>query len=454
MDEDLLESTTLEASIADPNDRHEVTMQADAVSVGVTDPLFGSGKRVKWTAELLKKFAHTFKNMPITAEIREDGKLVPHSKVTIGNISDAYFDEGTNKIVTDGILWNHYYPETIAEVKKLYETKDENGRSKAEVSWEFDPTELTASPEDGEDVWVPNAGRFAGLAIVAKGADLGQGIRLLASAMEKEQEAILNKAIEKPRPGTFEWIGSAIAEHLTAGADSDDYVPKEVVATYLDRAIYAENGRYFSLPYTIEGSDLKFSDTIEVEPTFQPLGASAAGSQTDPENTPNSLSVKEAEKPVDPKELATLQAAADRVPALETENSDLKAAKTTLEEENETLRKENETLKAANEEREREETQKTLAASRLEEVEKIRPYEDEAQKKEDFEAFKTMDDKAFEVVKRVLAASADKKGGVADEGRITPPEKTPQDPDGAAAAILESEEFNRLLASVSGKEEA
>lgn len=450
MEDEILESTTLEASILDPNDKHEVNLHADAVSVGITDPLFGSGKRVKWTAEALKKFAPTMKNMPITAEIREDGELVPHSKVTIGNIKDAYFDEATQKISVDGVLWNHYYPDTIAEITRMYNGEDK----KPEVSWEFDPTELTASedPEDGENVWIPVDGRFGGLAIVAKGADLGQGIRLLASAMDKESEALLKKASES-RPGTFEWIADQIAEHLTAGADTDTYVPKNVVATYNDRAVYEEEGRYYSLPYTIEGSTVKFSDTIEVEPTFQPLGASAAGSNSDPESPPIQAAAKEAEKPVDPKEIATLQAAAERVPALENENQTLKTEKTALETERDALKTENETLKAANEERERAEKETTLAASRVEEIEKIKPYDDEKVKKEDFEAFKTMPDAAFEMVKRVLAASAEKKGGVADEGRIDPPAKTAQDPDGAAAAIMETDDFKRLLASVSGKEE-
>lgn len=453
MEDDILESTALEASILDPNDRHEVTMTADAVSVGITDPLFGSGKRVKWTADALRKFAHTLKNMPITAQIREeDGELVPHSKVTIGNVTNAYFDEKSQKIVTDGILWNHYYKDTIANVRKLYDDPDH----KPQVSWEFDPTVLTASddPEDGENVWIPEEGRFAGLAIVAKGADLGQGIRLLASAMEREQKEVLAKATE-PRPGTFEWIADSIVGHLTAGENTDTYVPKNVIATYTDRAIYEESGRYFALPYTIEGSVVKFSDTIEVEPTFQPLGASAAGSNSDPENTPNEAAAKEAEKPVDPKELATLQAAAERVPALESEKAALETEKTALATEVETLRTENETLKAAAEERERTEKEETLAASRIEEIDAIKPYDDEKAKKDDFEAFKTMPDTAFEMVKRVLAASADPKGGVANEGTIEAPKNNdPQDEDGAAAAILQSDDFKRLTASYSGKEEA
>src|SRR5574338_108904 len=107
-----LEAAALAASIYNPDDKVEVTLQTDAVSVGITEPLFGTGKRIKWTADALKRFAPTFKNMPITAEIRDDGTLTPHSKVVIGNITDVYFDEAEQKIKTDGILWNHYYPET------------------------------------------------------------------------------------------------------------------------------------------------------------------------------------------------------------------------------------------------------------------------------------------------------------------------------------------------------
>ena len=441
MDPKTLEAAALAASIANPTDSVETTLQTDAVSVGITDPLFGSGKRIKWSADQLKKYAPTFKGMPITAEIREDGSLTPHSKVTIGHITDVLFDEGEQKIKTDGILWNHYYGETIEQLKDLYEQK------KAEVSWEFDPEALTASPEDGDDVFIPDGGRFVGLAIVGRGADKGNAIRLLASTMEKEDRA--RKALDIGQPGSFEWIGNKVAEHLTASANTDNFVPKTVLGTFLDHVIYRENDKYFKIPYTIEGTDVKFSDTIEVEPSFQPLGASAAGSSLNPEVTPTTP-VKEAEKPVaeiDEKELATLKASAEKVPTLETENADLKAKVA----EGEAAKAELDTLKAAQTAKAEEERKSTLAASRLEEVEKIKPYEDASQKKEDLEAFKTMDDSAFEIVKRVLAASVS-AGGVANEGGITPPTPTREDPDGAAAAILESDDFKRLTASMSGKE--
>lgn len=439
-----LEAAALAASMLNPDDKVETTLQTDAVSVGITEPLFGSGKRIKWTAELLKKFAPTFKNMPITGKIGLDGKLEPHSTAIIGNITDAWFDEGEQKIKTDGILWNHYYPDTIAGLQRMYANKE------AEVSMEFEPTLLTASPEDGDDVWVPEEGRFVGLAIIGRGADRGNAIRLLASTMEKEDEARKQAQANAPKPGSFEWIALNVAEHLTASASEATFVPKTVLETYTDRAIYQENDKYYQIPYTIEGSTLTFSDTIEVEPTFQPLGASAAGSTLDPEVTPTEP-VKEAEKPVEitDQELATLKASAEKVPTLETENADLKAKVA----EGEAAKTELETLKAAQAAEAETRRRETLAASRLEEVEKITPYEDANQKKEDLEAFKTMDDAAFELVKRVLTASAGTKGGVANEGAITPPTPTREDPDGKAAAILESEDFKRLTASLSGTED-
>lgn len=440
-----LEAAALAASIANPGDKVETTLQTDAVSVGITEPLFGSGKRIKWTADLLKKFAPTFKNMPITAKFGQDGKLEPHSSVVIGNITDVYFDEGEQKIKTNGILWNHYYPDTIAGLQDLYD------KGEAEVSMEFEPTILTASPDDGEDVWIPEDGRFVGLAIIGRGADRGNAIRLLAAKAQEEDAAKKQAEVNERNPGSFEWVAMNVAEHLSASGDVDSYVPKTIIATFPDRTIYQDNGSYYQLPYTIEGNTLKFSDTIEVEPTFQPLGASAAGSVFNPEVTPPTETVKEAEKPVEitDQELATLKASAEKATTLESENADLKAKVA----EGEAAKAELETLKAAQAAEAETRRRETLAASRLEEVEKIKPYDDANQKKEDLEAFKTMDDTAFEIVKRVLAASAQSRGGVPNDGAVTPPNPTREDPDGAAAAILESEDFKRLTASLSGTED-
>jgi hypothetical protein len=235
--EERLEAAALNASLLNPADKVETTLHTDAVSVGITDYLAGTKKRLKWTAENLKRLAPTFKNMPITAKIMEDGKLEPHSTTIIGNITGVHFDEGEGKIKTDGILWNHYYPDTIAGLQRLYDD------GAAEVSMEFEPTLLTASPEDGEDVFIPEEGRFVGLAIVGRGADRGNAIRLLASAMEREDAAVKQAELNAQRPGSFEWVAVNVAERLAAGAEEATYVPKTVVATYPDRTVYQESGK-------------------------------------------------------------------------------------------------------------------------------------------------------------------------------------------------------------------
>jgi hypothetical protein len=51
-----------------------------------------------------------------------------------------------------------------------------------------------------------------------------------------------------------------------------------------------------------------------------------------------------------------------------------------------------------------------------------------------------------------LMAAAEVRGGVASEDPITPPE-TREDGDGAAAAILQSEEFAALKASYGASKE-
>lgn len=56
-----------------------------------------------------------------------------------------------------------------------------------------------------------------------------------------------------------------------------------------------------------------------------------------------------------------------------------------------------------------------LAATRLSEIEKIKPYDDEKLKDEHKEIFKTADDKTFETIKTLMASATELKGGVADE---------------------------------------
>lgn len=440
---DKLQSQVLEASISDPNDPFETTMVGTAASVGTTSELFGSGKRVKWTAEQLEEYAPSLKDMPVTLEIYEDEegrkKFVPHSKTVIGRIKDVYFDKTKNAVAYTAALHKHLFPDTIEELAKL-KASDE-----AEVSWEFYPTGLTDLPDEGDNVVTPSGGRFGALAVVNKGADLGNSIALLASAVERETAKIADNQKSNPKAGSFEWIGNQIVQHLTAQATPDTHVPFEVIETYPDHSVFIESGRYFDLPYTIKGNEIDFSDTIEVEPVYQPLGASASGSIQIPDGTPPPK-VEETDKntmaEINETELAALRASAEKAPTLETENADLKAELETLK----AAKQELDDLKAENAKKEEEARLDTLAASRLEEVEKIVPYKDEKQKAEDKEAFKTMDEKSFDIVKRTLMAAAEVRGGVANEARIDPPD-TREDPDGAAKDILESEEYKALKAA-------
>jgi hypothetical protein len=74
-----------------------------------------------------------------------------------------------------------------------------------------------------------------------------------------------------------------------------------------------------------------------------------------------------------------------------------------------------EELKAATEAKEEKDKQELLASTRIAEVEKIKPYEDEELKESHREVFKTADDKTFETIKSLMASTVELKGGVADE---------------------------------------
>lgn len=442
---------TLEASMSNPEDSVEVTLLTDAASVGITTPLHGSRKRVKLTEDFLRENASSFKGMPITLEINDQedsdsGKLVPHSKTVIGVIKDAYFDEAKGKIATVGSLWKHYFPKTLKQLNTIYKA------GKAQVSWELLPEELKPLPEEGDDVFEAVRGRFVGQAVVNHGADLGNAITLLAAAAEEESDAV-NKAknLETYPVGSFEWVGEQVVNYLTAGSDADNYTPKTIVGTFPDRVVYTDNGKFYQLPIEIEGTNIKFSDTIEVEPIYQPLGASAAGSTDNVPEAPPSNN-KEAGKSnmvdIDEKELETLKASKaeseTRVGALE---ADLAAKDTEIE----TLKAavaDAEAFKAQVEADKAEQAANTLAASRIEEVEKILPYEDQKQKAEDLETFKTMDEKSFEVIKRTLQAAAEAKGGAGGfTGDIANPWTSREDQDGQASQILNDPVYQAIKQS-------
>lgn len=444
---DELISRAIEASISNPDDLYEVDIIADVASVGITDALTSTDRKVDWTEEVLERTIGTLKDMPINLRIstNEDGehRVENHTTTVIGRVSEAYYDRNRKRAVAKGKLWKHYFPETISELNKMHADK------KAEVSIEFMPSKM----EDiGDDTDRPLDGRFYGLGIVDKGADHGNFIHLLASA--KKEETIMKLDQERkhgiPAVGSFEWIGEQVVTHLNQSTSISNYSEKDIVATYPDHTVWYSGDTYYQIPYTIDRTSIKFGDTIEVEHDFKPLSAAVEKSLEPTLIVPT----KEADKPmaeINDSELQALQASAKRSEDLDKELVALKAAAKETED----------ALKAATDElaaaKDREEVSRldALAASRMEEVEKIQKYDDADQKKDDLETFKTLDDKAFSMFKRALTASAAPKGGVEPGAKITNPNEadSKQDPDGAAAEILASDNFKALVASYSGKKE-
>jgi hypothetical protein len=438
-----IQSEVLEASIANPLDEYEVDLIVDAASVGITDPLSSTGRRMEWTEEVLASTIDTLRGMPVNLHFSEDGKISDHSTTVIGRVDEVGFDRTRGKAIAKAKLWKHYFPDTIAKLASLYKDK------KAQVSIEFMPTKMEAS-EDGE-VDRPMAGRFMGLGIVDKGADRGNFVHLMASAKKEEANMKLEEARKSGVvvPGSFEWVANNFTQHLTASNTTDNFADVNVVATYPDNTIWYQNGTYYQTPYTIDRTSIKFGDTIEVEQDFKPLSAS----EEKGEDTPPIKPSKEADKPmaeISDAELQALKASADKTEDLTKELETLKASLADAEKELETA---NEKLEEASK-REEDARLERLAASRMDEVEKIQSYDDTDQRKEDLEAFKTMDDRAFSMFKRALTASAATgKGGVPEGDPLRAPKETRQDPDGAAAEILDSEDYKRLIASVSATKE-
>lgn len=434
---DELLTGVLEASIANPHDLYEVDIVADVASVGLTDTLFNKDLRIDWTEEMLESAAQSLMGMPINMkEPAKDGKIDPHTNIAIGRVDSVSYDKARKKLLASGKLWKHYFPKTIADLEKMYSEK------KAQVSVEFQPTDADF-PEEG--VIRPKAGRFLGFGVVNRGADKGNFIHLLASARQEEDDRKKNPSHLPALPGSFEWISDHLVQHLTASASSpEDAKPIDFVATFFDSAIWSSDGKFNQTPFTItDRTSITFGDTIEVEPDFKPLAAAA------PEEPVVEPEHKEAEKPmaeIADTELETLKASAAKASEFEKELETLRAS---VQEKDEKLA-EAEKFKQETEQREEAARLDKLAASRVEEIEKIREYDDEKQKTEALEAFKTMGDKEFETVKTLLQASAAKAGGVREDATITNPHA--EDADGKAAEFVGSEEYKRLVASASVKE--
>jgi hypothetical protein len=432
-----LVAQALEASLANREDKYEIDLVADVASVGITRPTKGTDRKIEWKADVLEATAESLVGMPVNLKLNIDDEgnatTENHTNTIVGRVTEAYFDKARNKMLGKAKLWKHYFPETMQELGKMFD------KGKVQTSVEFMPSKMSVSENDPE-ADTPLEGRFIGLGITDDGADTGNFVYLLASAKKEEAAKKLEEARQggTPLPGSYEWIGEQVVTHLTASASQDDYKNKNILATYSDRTVWEENGTFYQIPYTIDRTSIKFGDILEVEQDFKPLSASIV----EPDHEP-----KEADKPmaeISDTELQSLKASASEAETLKTELAALRASAT----ENEAKLEEATTKLREAEEREEESRLEKLAASRMEEVEKIQKYDDADTKKDDLETFKTLDDKAFNMFKRALSASAAPKGGVANDGDAPKGEE-----DDEVKAILEGDNWSRLVASVSAPKE-
>lgn len=374
----------IEASLVNPDDPTEVTLIADVSSVGITRPT-ATGRVVKWTPELLKAKARTLVGKPVNVFL-EEGSPTSHSRNVIGTILEAVFDEVTQKLRIVASLWRHYFPETVARLKEL-------GPTGFQVSVEFG---MSSFEEEG-GITEPKDGVFMGVGIVDQGADLGNKVWVLASALQSDLEASSKLENENPvvneeetteiLPMSFEWAGDQIANFLSSRGEE-----ATVIGTFPDRFVYTTNSNGNDSAYTVHmslnGDTLTFGDPVSFEEGSNNSSTIWIVPSQEPE-------VKNME------ELAEVQASLARVQA---EADDWKSKYETLHASVETAEKEREAEKRAN--------------GRLEEIEKIAPYEDASLKAEHFELFKTEDEKIFETVKKLILATVEPKGGIAPEGEV------------------------------------
>lgn len=376
----------LHASLFDPNDPAEVNLFVDAVSLGTTKQL-ATGQILTWDEESMQKFFPTFVGTPINASLDPSGKLTKHSREVVGSLTKAVYDPDTKKISVKGNLWNHYYPETIKTLKDL------KAKNEMQASMEFLADELR---DNGDGTVTPIRGRFSGLGLIPDGADLGNSVLLLASAMEtdKRETPVVTAPVIPAPTGSYEWISLQAAEHLSNMGTVEEPYTANVVGTFNNAIVYNHGTDTFRIDYntTTEGG-VTFGEPVKVETTFVPLAASRKDDET--------LESGVVKNMADEKEFEELKASKS---ALETELQELRPIKAAYEE-----------LQASVKAKEETEKQELLASTRLAEVEKIRPYESDELKEEHKEIFKTADEKTFNTIKALMAGTVEKKGGIPDE---------------------------------------
>lgn len=394
----------IEASLLNPDDPAEVTLVVDAVSLGTTLPL-ASGHVVTWDEAAMRAFADSFAGTPVNVLLSASGEATDHSDNVVGVVKNAVFDEASKKIRVFASLWRHYFPETVDTLKTLFKDK------KLQASMEFLASKLRSNP-DG--TVTPEQGRFGGLGLVATGADLGNSVLLMASALKadtKESEKVPEPITTAP-VGSYEWVSLQAAEWLANNVVTDS-TSASVNGTYTNAIVYTQtsgtSSDTFRINYELTDNKLKFGEPVRVDPTFVPLEASRKDDQEPAISGVQNMPTEQ--------EFTELKASRD---ALETEVKELRETKTAYE-----------TLKASVEAKEKEAAAEKLADSRIEEIEKIKKYENTELKASHRELFKTADDKTFEGFKALIASTVELKGGISSES--TAPTDDGSDPVEAKA---------------------
>jgi hypothetical protein len=374
-----------------------------------------SGRKIHFTPEFLQDYARTLKGKPINVQLREDGTPGDHSTVVVGAIESAAFDPGTNKVGIIGSLYRHYYPETVSRLIELQKSK------KLDVSAELS---ITDGEEEEDDTIKPKMGWFSGLGIVGKGADLGQRVHYLLQAYESDEERLKEAKLPKPDiftdpeplAGSFEWVGNQVAEHLANTVTTGSPV---ITGTFTDNFVYQTNtagelgGNTWRIHFSQDGDSLKFGE---------------------PEQVSSKEPVTSVVSPTMELNMPSEQEFADLRQSLQAANDAAEEYKTKFEELEQKIATERATREA-----------ERVALARLEEVNEIAPYTDEALKAEHLEIFKTADDKTFNAMKVLLAAAAEPKGGIAPGGKV--PTQDPDADPGEAEAMAALPKWREELAA-------
>lgn len=434
---------TFNAALDNPNDPSEVTLVADAVGVGRTHRL-ATGQIITWTASILREKAHTFIGKPVNIDLDEEDEPTGHSRRVVGAITHAFFDERKQVVTVHAALWPHYAPSTVARIKEL--AKDPDARNRIQVSMEFIPTEEMIANGDGSET--PTDGEFSGLGIVRVGADPRNKVILVAALAEdegtrepmkldeilsevrqrfgltevktpEEERDERNAELAAAHEGSFEWFSRRIAEHLAARRGNDYDAPYcYVIATFPKYAIYQEGENYYRIEYARKGREVTFEEPVEVDPTYNPVEASAS---TDEDATQNAVE----------EDAALAAEITDELRASLREEllAELKPQLDAL-----TERAEQAEQKLAD--RETADAKKELVATRLAELEAISPAGDGKERREALCA--ALDDEQFAAYKADLAATVEVKGGIGSDA------EGHEGTEGAAKPLVDDDEAGEM----------